>query len=529
MELKEFNYLTDIKKELLYQEENLKELLKLFISINDIEKLAFLKFDTKYKQFVYKFTLNKETQIDEDISLLNSKNSKTIQNSEYIYAKLVFNKEIESNEVNSKILLKIEEAIKKSLVIENRIQSEDIPLEIFIISDEFTKEFANNLKKNLNITLNADIKIVNSINDIKNSLQIKNNKSHLIYTIKNEDLLNNDWKTLSYINDFVMVIGPNNHAISLVCGKLNIQKYLSIEEYTPELVKNILFKYKNKILNTNKDSHKVISIAGIAGGVGTTTIAMNSANLIAQKNPELNVLYIDLSTTKAVSNIFLTQNPLPEKTIIDLVNLEEDSITKFLDNGLEKITENFYMVNGIQKHIDKDLLEQSIFIEKFLNFLLKSNDSFNYIIIDTGAADASSLKSTVYDVVDEIWVVSQMNLPHISKLKTFYSLIKRAGLKDKLLFMINRFDSKNALSVNDVEAILNTSKEERLNFDLKIPNDYENLGRCWNYCELVTKSFPESIFVKKLEEILQTLGLVKDNKVLNETKKSLFSFFKKDK
>ena len=513
----------------MFQEENIKEIFKIFALIADIKKLAFFKYDSKYKQYLYSYTLDKNTILEEDISILDSKNSIVFQNNDVIFGKIVFNEEIVQNEIVNNIIEKINSALKKSFEIQNRILSEDIPINIFVITDKETESFAKQLKINLELLVNCNIVISSSIEDIKENLQVKNSKNHIIYTIRNDELIKNHQEYLNYFNEFIMVIGPNNHAISLTCGKLNIHKYLCIEDYSPQKVKDILIEYKNKILNKDEQKHKIISISGIAGGVGTTTIAMNIANLISQRNYQDNILYIDLSTTKAVSNIFLTNNPLPDKTIIDLMNIDEFSINKCLDNGLVKISENFYSVNGIQKHIDKDLLEQDIFIGKLLDFLLKSSEHFNYIIIDTGEADASNLKSTIYDIVDEIWIITQMNLPHISKLKTFYSLIKRAGLKDKLLFMVNRFDSQNALSVSDVESILNTSKDDHLDFDLKIPNDYDNLGKCWNYCELVTKSAKESIFVKKLEEILLKQNLLQKSTESIKKEKSIFSFFKKDK
>lgn len=528
MELNDYKHISDVKKELLYQEKTILEIFKLFILVSGLSKIAFLKYDPKYKYFNYKYTLDSNKILEEDISLIKAKNFKILQIGDIIYGKIVFNEELIETTLINQFFEKINIALKKASEIENRILSEDIPINIFLISEEETKDFTKKLKDNLHHLLNSEIKIVSSVYDIKENLQVKNSKNHVIYCVKNDSLIKKDEEYLKYFNEFVMVIGPNNHAISLICGKLNIQKYLSIDEFSPEKVKDILIEYKSTILNKDNQNRKIISISGISGGVGTTTIAMNISDMIASNNINNNILFIDLSTTKAVSNIFLTQNPLPEKTIIDLVNIDEFSISKYLENGLVKITENFYSINGIQKHIDKDLMEQEIFIEKFLNFLLKSTDFFNYIIIDTGEADASALKSTIYDVVDDIWIITQMNLPHISKLKTFYSLIKRAGLKDKLLFLVNRFDSQNALSVSDVESILNTSKEDDLNFELKIPNDYENLGRCWNYCELATRTAKDSNFVKNIEETLIKQNLIskKENK---KSSKSIFSFFKKDK
>mgnify|MGYP000393817035 CR=1 FL=1 len=88
--------------------------------------------------------------------------------------------------------------------------------------------------------------------------------------------------------------------------------------------------------------------------------------------------------------------------------------------------------------------------------------------------------------------------------------MKRAGLKDKISFIVNRYDSKNAISVTDVTSILNMTSEDKMQFEsFKIPNDYNVLGKCWNYCELASKNYPDSLFIKKLDSILQEKNFYK--------------------
>ena len=219
------------------------------------------------------------------------------------------------------------------------------------------------------------------------------------------------------------------------------------------------------------------------------------------------------------------------KTIIDLINSSEFNIEDNLKNGLIKKRENFYCITGIQKHIDKELMEKDVFIEKLLGYISDSSDYFNFIIIDLGLADASSMKSTLYDVVNDLWVVTEMTLPHTSKLKTFYSLMKRAGLKEKVSFIVNRYDSQNAISVSDVTSILNMREEDKIHFDdFRIPNDYQTLGKCWNYCELASEIAKNSIFIRKLNAILENRDFYKtDDEALPPKKRGLFSFLKKSK
>ena len=58
--------------------------------------------------------------------------------------------------------------------------------------------------------------------------------------------------------------------------------------------------------------------------------------------------------------------------------------------------------------------------------------------------------------------------------------MKRAGLKDKVSFIANRFDSQNSISVTDVTSILNMNNDEKSNLMIlkyqMIINLLENTG-----------------------------------------------------
>lgn len=529
MDYKSYQQYSDVQAALEIRQENIIDILQLFVLISNIGKLTFMKYDFKYNNFTYGFTIDGYDVIEDDINFMNNKYSIVLKDGDVIFGKITFNKKIWYRNVLKDLLNKAKIALRKVFEIEKDLLSQNTPLNIYIISDENTLKFTNKLQTNLDILLNAEINIINSIRKITDKLNAKNSKNIIIYAVQNGDLIKEEEEILKTYNEFIIVIGPNDHNLSLTCGKLNIENYVSISEFSPEYIKNIILETKYKLINKNKDDNKIISITGISGGIGATTVSMNTADIIARNNPNKNILYVDLSTTKAISNLFLNQNPVPNQTIIDLINFGEFDIKKNLEVGLVKVRENFYAINGIQKHIDRDLLEKDAFLDKLLDYILKASEHFNYIIIDTGTADASALKSTIFDLVNEIWVLTEMTLPHVSKLKTFYSLIKRAGLKEKVTFVVNRVNSLNEISISDFDSIINTSsKDEKLMY-LKIPNDYASLGRAWNYCELASVASKDSPFVKTLETILLKKEFINESiEVVKPKKKNMFSFLSKD-
>lgn len=528
MQLDEYQEKLKLSYENAFINENIHELIELFSDIANLNNLSYYKYEYEYNDFFHKFDI---------VSNVGKKEEKTkksyriiLKDKKTIYGYLLINQKLKFNPILKKLLNKIIKNLQKEKDIHKKLFGNELPFSIYLFHDEDLGLFAENLKLGLEGLFNVDVIKDNSIEKYFDELKSKESKHIIIFLINDQKMILDLEEKIKVLNELIIVIGPNDHLVSMYCGKIGIEDYVSINEFKAENLKTIILNKKNTLFNKNKFGNKIIAIGGISGGIGSTTIAMNMADLISTNLPNKNILYIDLSTTKAISNLFLGNNPLPDKSIIDLINSNEFNLENNLENGLIKKRENFYCITGIQKHIDKEFLEKDIFIEKLLDYISTSSNYFNFIIIDTGTANASNLKSTIYDIVNEFWLITEMTLPHISKLKTFYSLMKRAGLKDKISFIVNRYDSQNAISVTDVTSILNMNNEDKIQFEsFKIPNDYNVLGKCWNYCELASKNHPNSLFIKKLDSILQEKKFYK-KEPQKEIKKSIFSsFFKKDK
>ncbi len=502
MTLDEYEQKVELNKQNLSITSQIEEFIELFNDIADLSFSSYYKYDYEYNDFFYKFTLDKSGKRVEKPEH-NRTYKMLLRDKSIVFGYIEVYEKIKSTPILKKLLSKIRKYLSYQRDLEKKLLGADISFNIYIFHDEEFDMFAKNLNDGLNGLFNVDVTVSTSVNKYKSILRNKDTKHIMIFIVNDERLLQENANLLKNLNELVIVVGPNEHKLSIFCGRLGIQNYIPITQFKAENIKEIIVNTRNNIINKNKYGNRIIALSGISGGIGTTTVSMNMADLLSKRLPEKNILYIDLSVTKAISNLFLEKNPLPQKTIVDLVNSSEFNLESNLENGLVKIRENFYSVTGIQRHIDKEYIEKDIFIEKLLEYISSSSDYFNFIIIDLGSADASNIKTTIYDIVNEIWLLTEMNLPHISKVKTFYSLMKRAGLKEKISFIVNRFDSENAISVNDVSSILNMASGDKIQFDkYKIPNDYQTLGKCWNYCELASQKAQNSVFIEKLEDVL---------------------------
>lgn len=522
MTVEEYQNKLENSKENKFFQESIYELIELFCDLSNQPFVSYYKYEYEYNDFFHQITVdNNGKEVDE----INTKGYKLIlKDSKRIYGYLLISNKIKSSLLIKKLLKKLVKKLEKEHELHKKLFENEVPFNLYLIHDDL-EAFASNLRIGLESIFNVNITFDTSIKKYYETIQTKESKNIIIFLIHDLNFIEKFENELRYLNELIIIIGPNDHQISMYCGKLGIEDYISINDFKAENLKSIIVNKRKHLLNKNKFGNRIIALAGISGGIGTTTIAMNMSDLIAQNMPNKNILYVDLSTTKAISNLFLSGDPLPNKTIIDLINSSEFNLDNNLDNGLVKVRENFYYITGIQKHIDKEFIEKDIFIQKLLEYISLCSDYFNFIIIDLGIADASNLKSTIYDIVNELWIITSMNLPHTSQLKTFYSLMKRAGLRDKISFLANRFDSYNTISVTDVISILNMNSDEKDHFEkFKIPNDYKSLGKCWNLCELASQKDINSLFIKKLSSILEEKDFYKSTTKVTSSNSSIFDF-----
>jgi cellulose biosynthesis protein BcsQ len=531
MTLKNYHSQLTLRISKITLEENIEEMFELFCTLSNLEYLSYYKYNYEYNDFLYQFSVNEHGAkvIDEDLFSERNHISFLVKKGSLVLGKVVISNKLKSQcFVLRKTYKKIKNDLFKLYEIEKELFGSQSMFNIHVVHDESLQEFAVGLQGGLKGLFNVDIFLETSLSEKLLVIKDKDIKHIVIYLVSDEDTILKDQELVKKLNELIVVIGPDDHKLSMLCGKLGIETYIPINEFRVENLKPIILKTRKNLINKNRYNNKIIALCGISGGIGTTTIAMNIASLLAQNLYNKNILYIDLSTTKAVSNLFLEQNPVPEKSIIDLINSGEYDIAKNLENGLVEIKENFYAITGIQKQIDKEFLEKDTFIGKFLDYVKNMSQHFNYIIIDIGSADASHLKTTTYDLVNELWLITEMTLPHISKLKTFYNLLKRAGLKEKTSFLINRYDSECAISTDDILSILNMEEDDKFYFDFKIRNDYKTLGKAWNYCELASETAKDSVFIKSLEHILTTKEFYSEDEVVaDKSKGGLFSFLSK--
>lgn len=346
---------------------------------------------------------------------------------------------------------------------------------------------------------------IHHLTSIESFLQFFESVKHrtvaMIYHIEEKDELF-ELVSLSFIdNIFLVIIGPSDTSIALAAGQIGADKYLGKDQIDEEQISALLIEGQKK-LKKRRGASNVVVFTGIHGGAGTTTIALNSAVLLANRHLNHRVLFIDFSYTKGVANLFF-EHPNPEKTIISLLNEEFSDFHGMLENGIYQYQNNLYYIPGIQLHTDREEFEKPESIQKMMQLINNAKRYFSHIIIDIGVFEDVNMAIDVQEIADSLFVVTELSIPSISILSTYLLITERSGWRPKTHIIVNRYDSHGAIAITEAQKLINKSTKKDYKITSILPNDWSILHEAWNNIELVGLTHPDSKFVKALENTLE--------------------------
>lgn len=262
---------------------------------------------------------------------------------------------------------------------------------------------------------------------------------------------------------------------------------------------------------------QVITIAGVSGGVGCTSLAINLACVLAQQ-PRNNVAIIDLDLSLGDADVWL--DIIPDYTIQDVAEninrldyaLLKRSLTKH-DCGAFLLPRPVHMET--RPPFTPDELRRVIALLKatFTHLVIDVSKSFN--ALDIAAMEAS----------DSILLVTQLDLPclrNVVRVLQFFD--QQETLAEKIKVVVNR------LGLQDTQISLSKALETiGRQVYWQIPNDYGTMVESRNNGVPLLTYAPKARLTKEIERLATALdtGAVVDKPVAVEEqkpKKRLFSF-----
>jgi pilus assembly protein CpaE len=253
-------------------------------------------------------------------------------------------------------------------------------------------------------------------------------------------------------------------------------------------------RWKSQWTSGGAPGNKIVTVFGVKGGVGTTTIATNLAINLAERAPD-DVVLVDLNLQLGTVALFL--NLQSAYTIIDILNHLDDLAPSILRDALAKHSSGVHLLTGPARLEDADVIRGS-HIDQILTLL---RSTFRYIVIDANdVLDEVTLK--VLDESDSILTVFTSDLPAIYNTHQCLDIFQRMGYgREKVLLIMNRCASLKGAPVRELE--------ESIDYPIfwKIPNqDYATVVSSINQGIPISTMKPKSQLSRSFHEMVLRLN-----------------------
>lgn len=292
----------------------------------------------------------------------------------------------------------------------------------------------------------------------------------------------------------IAISGKNDGQTILETMRAGAKEFLNAPVEMAELARAIQRITQLTSTTQNKrSSNCLIAVAGVTGGVGTTSIAVNLAASIAS-NPANSVALVDLDLSVGDADIFL--DCIPEYTLLDVANNVGRLDLSLLKKSMTKHESGVYLLPRPVSLQDNETINA----ENMSRVLGLLKATFTHLVVDVSKY-YSRVDLTALTAADHILLVTQLDLPCLRNVvRLLMSLDEYQGLKDKVKIVVNRAGLSNSqISIKKAEETIGQTSF------WQIPNDYAAMADVRNTGVPLTQLAPRAPITQSLLQLSQKL------------------------
>ncbi len=184
---------------------------------------------------------------------------------------------------------------------------------------------------------------------------------------------------------------------------------------------------------------KIICVYSPKGGSGCTTLATNLG--VGLKTQENKVAIVDANLLYGNVAVFLNEHG--KNSILDLIDRANELDPEIIEDVMveNKLTGLHMMPSPKDPELNDAHKGEPV--SKVLSYL---KQIYNYIIVDT-TSYLTEVVQACLDVADYIVLITTQDIPSIKTTNQFLTLADASGItRDKILFVMNRYDKRIAIS-----------------------------------------------------------------------------------
>lgn len=280
-------------------------------------------------------------------------------------------------------------------------------------------------------------------------------------------------------NTYVIMTSEKENVDLIKKAMFHGAKEYIITPFSPEVlnttVRTVYEKESNKRSNLNQSPNadivqsKVLSIFSTKGGVGKTTLAINTAVALYKKTRE-KIAIIDLDLQ--FGDVLLMVNKEPTETISDFINqCDEYSL-----ENLKLFLHNYQGISILASPVSPEYAEYITeeHVNQIINLLRKE---YKYIIIDNpNSFDDVTLAAL--DASDAILMITTMDIVSVKNVKIGLNVMKSLGYTDeKVNLVINKANQKHGIKLKDLKTVFDEKIVQVIVEDIKTVVTSINRGK----------------------------------------------------
>jgi pilus assembly protein CpaE len=237
----------------------------------------------------------------------------------------------------------------------------------------------------------------------------------------------------------------------------------------------------------------VIAVAGAAGGVGTTSLAVNLGCVLA-RDPQYSVALVDLDLSLGDADVFL--DTIPDYTLVDVAQNVTRLDFTLLKRSLTKHSSGLFLLPRPVQLEDAKLITADD-LQRVIG-LLKA--TFTHLILDLSKS-YSPLDMVAMQTANHVLLITQLDLPCLRNVvRLMMSFGEIEGLKDKIKIVVNRAGL-------DSGQISLKKAQETIGRDIfwQLPNDYRTMVEVRNNGVPLVEQAPKAPITQSIIELADAL------------------------
>jgi pilus assembly protein CpaE len=307
-------------------------------------------------------------------------------------------------------------------------------------------------------------------------------------------------KINQYFPECALIVAARKMSSSLV---LNAMRVGAREFITQPFNKDELVGAVKKILQAKKNaspdsllSSKMVTVFGVKGGVGTTTVAVNLASLLA-KHAKADAIVIDLNFQFGDAALLL--NVKTRCSVLDLAGHIDRLDVSQLATLLPKTPGGVSLLSGPAKIEEAE----NITCGHLEQIMMAVRSAFPYIVVDA-AHVLNDFTVKAMDESDHILAVATPDVPSIYNTTRCLDIFKKMGYdREKVLVALNRCNGADELDPSTVEELLKYPVSWRFP-----KHDADAMAAAVNKGVPITQLLPNSKLSQNLMKMAQHLGFL---------------------